>query len=698
MKNMNKTILIAALLITFLKGYSSELVSLNGSIIHLDSGNLEVYDGLYNKSKIPLKLTSGGLNLPNKIGQTYSVKVKLNSEDLDKKYVLYSPISIFDSVTFYELVGGNLNLLGYSGREVNKLKRLINDPYPSIYLKFTENPTKEIIIHFKSSNQYVIPILIANETEYQSVVLNRNILFGAFVGIMICMFLYNLILFSLTKDWNYTYYLPYMLGVMFAQIGILGADDILLSQGHTSNLFIYIGSSVGGVFGALFAKRFLNLNTKPKWMNYIINVGILLYILVTIFFLLDYLNFGYQLIQIAGLISVLGLLVVSIKLAVQGDKRAVQYLYAWTILLISLVFYFLKDIGIIDPTNFSTFAFAIGVVLEIVLLSLVLANQINVYKKQKEEANQRAIFEIRKNEELVVNQNILLEKKVKERTAELEEALRDLKATQSRLVQSEKMASLGVLTAGIAHEINNPINFVSANVIPLKENIEILTKLLAEYKNIDSASPKQELERILAMEQDLEIDYLLKETDMLIDGIEEGAKRTHTIVDGLKTFSRGDGFDESLADINNGIKSTLSVLKSKLKGINMVLNLSKLPLVNCQTGKLNQVFLNLINNAVDALEEKHGANSNNSTIEIITILNENNLVEISIRDNANGISDDLKEKLFEPFFTTKAIGKGTGLGLAISYGIIEEHKGTIDFESELGKGTTFTVILPLAKS
>jgi two-component system NtrC family sensor kinase len=338
------------------------------------------------------------------------------------------------------------------------------------------------------------------------------------------------------------------------------------------------------------------------------------------------------------------------------------------------------------------------VVLEIVLLSLVLANQINVYKKQKEEANQRAIFEIRKNEELVVNQNILLEKKVKERTAELEEALRDLKATQSRLVQSEKMASLGVLTAGIAHEINNPINFVSANVIPLKENIEILTKLLAEYKNIDSASPKQELERILAMEQDLEIDYLLKETDMLIDGIEEGAKRTHTIVDGLKTFSRGDGFDESLADINNGIKSTLSVLKSKLKGINMVLNLSKLPLVNCQTGKLNQVFLNLINNAVDALEEKHGANSNNSTIEIITILNENNLVEISIRDNANGISDDLKEKLFEPFFTTKAIGKGTGLGLAISYGIIEEHKGTIDFESELGKGTTFTVILPLAKS
>ena len=165
-------------------------------------------------------------------------------------------------------------------------------------------------------------------------------------------------------------------------------------------------------------------------------------------------------------------------------------------------------------------------------------------------------------------------------------------------------------------------------------------------------------------------------------------------MDGLKTFSRGDGSEESLGDINKGIESTLSVLKSKLKGLKVNLNLGTLPLVNCQIGKLNQVFLNLINNAIDALEEKNGANSGNSTIEISTSINAKNEVEIHISDNANGIPEEQKEKLFEPFFTTKAIGKGTGLGLAISYGITEEHNGTIEFESELGKGSTFTVVIP----
>jgi signal transduction histidine kinase len=229
------------------------------------------------------------------------------------------------------------------------------------------------------------------------------------------------------------------------------------------------------------------------------------------------------------------------------------------------------------------------------------------------------------------------------------------------------MASLGVLTAGIAHEINNPINFVSANVIPLKENIEIFTKLLSEYKTIDLNQPKEELARIEKMEDEFELDYLLKETGLLIDGIEEGARRTHSIVDGLKTFSRGDGRELSLADINSGIRSTLSVLKSKLKGIKIDLELdSDLPLLYCQIGKLNQVFLNLINNAIDALEEKYGPNSKNSSIKIATYLSDEDRICISITDNANGISEDDKEKLFEPFFTTKPIGKGTGLGLAIS--------------------------------
>jgi two-component system, NtrC family, sensor kinase len=364
-----------------------------------------------------------------------------------------------------------------------------------------------------------------------------------------------------------------------------------------------------------------------------------------------------------------------------------------------IILFVFKDLGILPYNNFTRYTITMGVALQAIILSIALADRINTLNDQKEDSDQRVIDEVKKNEELVINQNIVLEKKVKERTLELEQALNSLKAAQSRLVQSEKMASLGVLTAGIAHEINNPINFVSANVIPLKENIEILTKLLKEYKQINVTNPIEELERIERMEEELELDYLLKETDLLIDGIEEGARRTHSIVDGLKTFSRGDGSELALADINTGINSTLSVLKSKANGIKVNLMLDKnLPLLYCQIGKLNQVFLNLINNALDALDEEYGANSKNSSISITTFLDKKNNVCIAVKDNAAGISAENIKKLFEPFFTTKAIGKGTGLGLAISYGIVEEHGGTITIDSEVGKGTTFVVIIPQTRS
>jgi hypothetical protein len=404
---------------------------------------------------------------------------------------------------------------------------------------------------------------------------------------------------------------------------------------------------------------------------------------------------AYIVMQLAG-ISLLVILGISFYLSSKGIKEGSYVGVSYFVLFVGIVFYVLKDLQILPYNGITTFTLTIGVALQAILLSVVLANQINVLNLARLEANRRAVIQTQKNEELVLNQNLTLERKVIERTAALQEALDELKAAQFQLVQSEKMASLGTLTAGIAHEINNPINFVSANVLPLRDNITDLTKLIKEYKGINESNYETELLRLAEVEKEMDLEYTLVETKQLIDGIEEGANRTHTIVQGLTSFSRGDSGKKTLADINRGIRSTVSVLKSRLNNIKLGINLDQnLPLVFCQVGKINQVVLNLMNNALDALEEKNGTNRKASQLMVET-KNLGDSIQIIVSDNANGIDKELQRKIMEPFYTTKDVGKGTGLGLSISYSIIEDHGGAIEIDSEMGVGTKFIVNLPKA--
>jgi len=252
-------------------------------------------------------------------------------------------------------------------------------------------------------------------------------------------------------------------------------------------------------------------------------------------------------------------------------------------------------------------------------------------------------------------------------------AYNDLKKAQAQLVQSEKMASLGQLTAGIAHEINNPINFVSANVNPLKRNFAELVDLIKNKKALNAD----------------ELNYTINETHQLLTGIEEGSRRTAEIVKGLRNFSRLDEEDMKKANVNEGILSTLILLKSKLKqkNIEVINSFDDLPETECYPGQLNQVFMNLITNAIDSIGQDGKI--------LISTLKENNQIKISIRDTGKGMSDEIKQKIFDPFFTTKDIGKGTGLGLSISYGIIEKHHGKIEVKSKMGEGSEFVITLPV---
>ena len=301
------------------------------------------------------------------------------------------------------------------------------------------------------------------------------------------------------------------------------------------------------------------------------------------------------------------------------------------------------------------------------------------------------------SEELIKKEEALnkaLEEEM-ERKKELNDALARLKETQSQIVQSEKMASLGQLTAGIAHEINNPINFVYNGIDSLNMSIDDLTKIMQKYAQLESVGDPNEVMDILGdigdMKKRLRFEKLMKNLPTVLSDIKNGANRTIEIVKGLRVFSRLDEEDQKPANINECLESTLILLRNKTKNKIAVKKFfdDTLEEIMCYPGQLNQVFMNLLSNAVQAIpeEEKDGK------IMIYTENLEKNVV-IRIMDNGMGIPEEVRKKIFEPFFTTKPVGIGTGLGLSISYGIIEKHDGRIYVNSELGKGTEFVIELP----
>ncbi|MCL1473746.1 sensor histidine kinase [Argonema antarcticum] len=290
-----------------------------------------------------------------------------------------------------------------------------------------------------------------------------------------------------------------------------------------------------------------------------------------------------------------------------------------------------------------------------------------------------------------------LEQRVEERTQELQQTVLELKETQSQLIQSEKMSSLGQLVAGIAHEINNPVNFIYGNI----EYTKIYAKDLLELVNMYQQHYPNPIPEIQDKIEDIDLDFLAEDLQKILSSMKMGTERIRQIVLSLRNFSRLDEADMKPVDIHEGIENTLLILNSRLKrDIEVIKKYGDLPLVECYPAQLNQVFMNIIANAIDALEEVHKSRQEekfNFSPQIIirTEKVDLNYIRVGISDNGSGISSAIKDKLFDPFFTTKPIGKGTGLGLSICYNIIEKHKGKIEVISAPGEGTEFAIALPI---
>ncbi|WP_445368898.1 ATP-binding protein [Methylomonas sp. BW4-1] len=313
------------------------------------------------------------------------------------------------------------------------------------------------------------------------------------------------------------------------------------------------------------------------------------------------------------------------------------------------------------------------------------------------------ITERKRAEEALRDSRDELEEQVRKRTESLqmantqllaekarqEELIRQLEETQMQLLQSEKMASIGQLAAGVAHEINNPIGFVNSNLSTLQEYVDGMLALLAAYERIEGSLVNEALQNITHLKQEINIGYLREDIGDLLAESLDGLQRVRRIVKDLKDFSHVGELEQQSANLEAGLDSTLNVVWNEIKyKADVVKEYGGIPEINCIASQLNQVFMNLLINAVQAIED-HGR------ITLRTAYDEQN-VWVEVEDTGKGIKPEQLGKIFDPFFTTKSVGMGTGLGLSLSYGIVKKHNGRIEVKSELGKGTCFRVCLPRA--
>ncbi|WP_017720216.1 sensor histidine kinase [Kamptonema formosum] len=305
----------------------------------------------------------------------------------------------------------------------------------------------------------------------------------------------------------------------------------------------------------------------------------------------------------------------------------------------------------------------------------------------------------------LAEQNEILEQRVAERTAKLAQSLKELQQTQLQLVQKEKMSVLGQLMAGLGHEINNPLNFISGNISLAQEYVEALLQHLQRYREA-FPNPGEDIEEHAG---EIDLEYLLEDLPKMISSLKEGTDRLRQISSSMRLFSRADTLAKVACNIHEGIDSTLIILKHRLKenskrpAIEVIKEYGDLPPVHCFPGQLNQVFMNLIANAIDALEESSEersyqeikAHPNRITIRT-SVVRSHETVAISIKDNGAGMSPEVLSQLFDQLFTTKPVGKGTGLGLSISQQIVvEKHQGKLSCISAPGQGAEFVIQIPI---
>lgn len=701
---MRKLFFLTILLIgTLLSGFSQLQVGESASETNIgrhiqilvdSSGRMGIESVRLHGKFEQLNVDVPNLNITN---FSYWVKIPIvNHSDFDELFIDLRQPSI-DEVSFYYPFNDGYDSI-ISGDYIEIAKRNFQHQNYVFPIFINRGEEKVYYIKVKAQDQMLLPISVGSIFFINDAHNFKDIFYGLFAGIMIALLLYNFFIFLKIREKVYAYYIVYLAVIFVAQSNL---------QGYTLRFFwpyapwverssVYLLIAFSGISGLLFISYYIQAREKAKRAWNVMKFSILVYLIAIAAAFAGFNTLSYKIIEINGLFNSLLIIGTAYRLWRQGSKQAGNMLLAWSIFFTGVITFVLKDFGILPYNDFTFNTMTIGAACEAILLSLGLADKINQLKLEKEEADASRI-------RTMETQNEVLEVKVHERTVELEDAKDHIQAqfdhlrlTQKQLVESEKLAGLGQMTAGIAHELNNPINFVSSNVGPLHRDIEDVVTLLNEYNQLPEDVTPDQIRELKLKYQKTDIDFVQKEIHQLLNGIEEGSRRTAEIVRGLRIFARADKDTLVSANINECLQSTIVVMKSATKGeVTLTRELDNtMPFMECFPGKLNQVIANLVSNAVQATKLS-GRSASERQVHIRSYHDEN-FAHISVKDNGCGMSDELKEKIFMPFFTTKAVGDGTGLGLSIALGIVEEHHGEIEVISNEGIGSEFIIHLPRA--
>lgn len=648
---------------------------------------------------------SSNQKVPN-FGTTSSniwIKIEIENRTSQKELILDIGYPILEKAIFYKINSNKIADSTSVGRAFPFSSRKFKNQNLLYDIQINSNEKETILIKISSNSLIILPIDLSTIQKTAERLSLKDLLSGFYFGVMVVMLVYNLFIYFTIKDKSYLYYSFYVITVAFTQ-AVLNGYDIRFFYPDSSFLASYAVNFSGVVSGfgtIMFAQNFLNTKKFTPALNKLLSLLIIMYTGCFLLTCLGHKTVAYHWINFNAGIASLSLVVTAVMAYFKGNKQGLIFLINWSIFLGSLAIYVLKDYGIL-PFNLFTFnGLQMGSAIEATLFSIALANRINLLRKEKDASQARELLATLENEKIIKEQNVLLEQRVEERTyalnesnEQLQKTLEDLQATQAQLIHSEKMASLGQLTAGVAHEINNPINFVISSISPLKRDLEDMMEILEKYEEIKDDSPTigKQLATIESLKRQLDLPYLKEEITMLTKGITEGANRTAEIVRGLKNFSRLDESDFKEADVREGLDSTLLLLSNELGNTAVVKEYEEINAIECFPGQLNQVFMNILNNGIYAIKKRYDGTVGGQLK--LTIRNVEEFVNIIIEDNGTGMPKDIANKVFEPFYTTKKVGEGTGLGMSITYQIIEKHQGKIFVESELGVGTKFLIYLP----
>ena len=556
--------------------------------------------------------------------------------------------------------------------------------YRSFVFRLTSHPMDQSIIYLrlKLHGATSAGMTLWNPDRFWRKVDKENFVWGIIYGVLLLAILYNSLLFVALKDSSYLFYVlfTFFLGLQYL-INDGFAYQYLWPRWvwWNNNGEIFIGSLLYLSF-LLFTRTFLHTrNFAPVFDKIILALAALfVVIIVPRFFFPSSIYLALQW-PIPILVIIVGIL-----FWIRGHRPARFFVLAWAAYLVVSVASLINEISGLSESSLISFITRYGghlaALLNVILLSLALADRVNVMRDEKEEAQ----FQALQSQKILTEE---LESEVQNRTLKLSTTIQELKNTEVQLVQSAKMAGLGTLVAGVAHEINNPANFIQLSTDTVETEIQrfqhFLRKLVEGSTDPEvSAAFEDRFQKIVEP----------------LKNIKDGSTRIEAIVRDLRTFSRlGEGAKER-ANVIVGLKSTLRLVQTRYeKTVRFEEDFRDASQILCWPSQLNQVFMNVIVNACQAIEMKQSDKSVPGTLHIRSFLDKD---EIGIRfsDSGIGMSDEVKQRLYEPFFTTKEVGRGMGLGMSIAYSIIEKHHGRLEVESEMGEGTVVTILLPLSGS